>query len=34
MTNDDGRKPEGTPDRSPKAGGGAPSGDGGNGTKL
>ena len=26
MTNDDGRKPEGAPERSRKAGGGAPSG--------
>jgi hypothetical protein len=26
MTNDDGRKPEGAPERSPKAGVGAPSG--------
>jgi hypothetical protein len=26
MTNDDGRKPEGAPERSPKAGAGAPSG--------
>jgi hypothetical protein len=33
MTNDDGRKPEGAPERSPKAGVGAPSGDGGNGPK-
>ena len=30
MTNDDGRKPEGAPERSPNAGAGAPSGvDGG-----
>jgi hypothetical protein len=33
MTNDDGRKPEGAPERSPKAGVGVPSGDGGNGRK-
>ena len=33
MTNDDGRKPEGAPERSPKAGVCAPSGDGGNGPK-
>ena len=33
MTNDDGRKPEGAPERSPKAGVGAPSGDDGNGPK-
>src|ERR1700680_2734894 len=33
MTNDDGRKPEGAPERSPKAGGGAPSGVDGNGPK-
>jgi hypothetical protein len=33
MTNDDGRKPEGAPDRSPKAGAGAPSGVDGNGPK-
>jgi hypothetical protein len=33
MTNDDGRKPEGAPERSPKAGVGAPSGDRGNGRK-
>jgi hypothetical protein len=33
MTNDDGRKPEGTPERSPKAGVGAPSGVDGNGPK-
>jgi hypothetical protein len=33
MMNDDGRKPEGAPERSPKAGVGAPSGDGGNGPK-
>src|SRR3974390_3329577 len=33
MTNDDGRTPEGAPERSPKAGGGAPSGDDGNGPK-
>ena len=34
MTNDDGRKPEGAPERSPKAGAGAPSGvDNGNGLK-
>jgi hypothetical protein len=26
MTNDDGRKPEGAPERSPEAGAGAPSG--------
>jgi hypothetical protein len=32
MTNDDGRKPEGAPERSPKAGG-APSGVDGNGPK-
>src|ERR1700747_3313780 len=31
MTNDDGRKPEGAPERSPKAGVGAPSGVDGNG---
>ena len=30
MTNDDGRKPEGAPERSPKAGAGAASGVGGN----
>jgi hypothetical protein len=30
MTNDDGRKPEGAPERSPKAGVGAPSGVDGN----
>jgi hypothetical protein len=30
MTNDHGRKPEGAPERSPKAGVGAPSGVGGN----
>src|SRR4029077_14728286 len=34
MTNDDGRKPEGAPERSPKAGVGAPSGDDGNGPKA
>src|SRR5258707_9981779 len=33
MTNDDGRKPEGAPERSPKAGVGAPSGVDGNGSK-
>ena len=33
MTNDDGRKPEGAPERSPKAGVGAPSGVDGNGAK-
>ena len=33
MTNDDGRKPEGAPERSPKAGAGAPSGVEGNGPK-
>ena len=33
MTNDDGRKPEGAPERSPKAGAGAPSGVDGNGPK-
>src|SRR5260221_12359282 len=33
MTNDDGRKPEGAPERSPKAGAGAPSGGDGNGPK-
>src|SRR5215469_12297564 len=33
MTNDDGRKPEGAPERSPKAGVGAPSGVDGNGPK-
>src|ERR1700675_569821 len=33
MTNDDGRKPEGPPERSPKAGVGAPSGVDGNGPK-
>ena len=33
MTNDDGRKPEGTPERSRKAGVGAPSGVDGNGPK-
>ena len=33
MTNDEGRKPEGAPERSPKAGIGVPSGDGGNGPK-
>ena len=33
MTNDEGRKPEGPPERSAKAGVGAPSGDGGNGLK-
>jgi hypothetical protein len=31
MTNDDGRKPEGAPERSPKAGVGSPSGVDGNG---
>jgi hypothetical protein len=31
MTNDDGRKPEGAPERSPTAGAGAPSGVDGNG---
>jgi hypothetical protein len=33
MTNDDGQKPEGAPERSPKAGVGAPSGVDGNGPK-
>ena len=33
MTNDQGRKPEGAPERSPKAGEGAPSGVDGNGPK-
>ena len=33
MTNDDGRKPEGAPERSPKAGAGAPSGVDRNGPK-
>jgi hypothetical protein len=33
MTNDDRRKPEGASERSPKAGGGAPSGIDGNGPK-
>src|ERR1700682_2888386 len=33
MTNDDGRKPEGAPERSPKASAGAPSGVDGNGPK-
>src|SRR4029077_5441588 len=33
MTNDDGRKPEGAPEHSPKVGGGAPSGVDGNGSK-
>src|SRR6476619_57917 len=33
MTNDDGRKPEGAPERSPKAGACAPSGVDGNGPK-
>jgi hypothetical protein len=33
MTNGDGRKPEGAPERSPKAGAGAPSGVDGNGPK-
>ena len=33
MTNDDGREPEGAPERSPKAGAGAPSGVDGNGPK-
>ena len=33
MTNDDGRKPEGAPERSPKAGAGAASGVDGNGPK-
>jgi hypothetical protein len=33
MTNDEGRKPEGAPERSPKAGEGAPSGLDGNGPK-
>ena len=33
MTNDEGRKPEGAPERSPKAGVGAPSGVDGNGPK-
>src|SRR5271169_1439073 len=33
MTNDDGRKPEGAPERSPKAGAGAPSSVDGNGSK-
>jgi hypothetical protein len=31
MTNDEGREPEGAPERSPKAGAGAPSGVDGNG---
>ena len=34
MTSDEGRKPEGAPERSPKAGVGAPSGVDGNGPKL
>src|SRR3954470_12717086 len=34
MTNDDGRKPEGAPERSPKASAGAPSDVEGNGRKL
>ena len=34
MTNDDGRKPEGAPERSPKAGAGAPSGVDRNGPKC
>src|SRR5262245_7656065 len=34
MTNDEGRKPEGAPERSPKAGGGAPSGVDGSGGTL
>jgi hypothetical protein len=34
MTNDDGRKPEGAPERSSKAGAGAPSGVDGNGPKI
>ena len=33
MTNDEGRKPEGAPERSPIAGAGAPSGVDGNGPK-
>ncbi len=33
MTNDAGRKPEGAPERSPKAGAGGPSGVDGNGPK-
>jgi hypothetical protein len=33
MTNDEGRKPEGAPERSPKAGEGAPSGVDGNGPR-
>ena len=33
MTNDDGHKPEGAPERSPKVGAGAPSGVDGNGPK-
>src|ERR1700692_3046534 len=33
MTNDEGLKPEGAPERSPKAGAGAPSGVDGNGPK-
>jgi hypothetical protein len=33
MTNDDGRKPEGAPERAPKADVGAPSGIDGNGPK-
>ena len=33
MTNDDGLKPEGAPERSPNAGAGAPSGVDGNGPK-
>src|SRR5258708_2805116 len=33
MTNDDGRKPEGAPERTPKSGAGAPSGVDGNGRK-
>ena len=34
MTNDEGRKPEGAPERSPKAGEGAPSGVDGNGPRI
>ena len=34
MTNDDGRKPEGAPERRPKAGVGAPSGVDGNSTEV
>ena len=33
MTNDEGREPEGAPERSPKAGAGGPSGVDGNGPK-